>query len=350
MKNNPIKKPFPASPRPESLTRTSEGIRLLTRIIIALVILFGTFQVSNAGEPWKNWINTPQTHSPLIGKIWSSRTNSFVTLGKLVIELTKADYILLGEVHDNGDHHTLQAWMLSQIARNSSPVVVMEMIRQDRKTILSDYLARPDANAIELGRILEWEKSGWPDWELYRPIAEAVFRYKLKLLPGDANKSDIRNIAKIGFEGLSKDAIKNLALDKQLSDKLNKALTEEIITAHCNVLPPAMISPMVQVQRFRDGSLASAMVDAGKQNETNVVLIAGNGHIRADRAVPWYVNRLDPDALIVNVMPLEVQPGNKLQDLIERNPDGGPVADYFWFTPKAERKDPCEKLRRRFKK
>jgi hypothetical protein len=37
-------------------------------------------------------------------------------------------------------------------------------------------LAEPTANPAGLGSALDWAMSGWPNWLLYQPIAEAVFR------------------------------------------------------------------------------------------------------------------------------------------------------------------------------
>jgi hypothetical protein len=50
-------------------------------------------------------------------------------------------------------------------------------------------------------------------------------------------------------------------------------------------------------------------------------------------------------------MLLEVEKGAKApEDLTPTGPGGMPAADYVWFTPRAEREDPCEELRKRFGK
>ena len=58
------------------------------------------------------------------------------------------------------------------------------------------------------------------------------------------------------------------------------------------------------------------------------MLIAGNGHVRKDRGVPWYLARMRPDARIVSVGLIEVAAGR-------RRPAELPF-DYVWFTPRAE--------------
>jgi uncharacterized iron-regulated protein len=67
------------------------------------------------------------------------------------------------------------------------------------------------------------------------------------------------------------------------------------------------------------------------------VLVAGNGHVRKDRGVPWYLARLRPGARSVSVGLLEVQ-----DDIVE--PALGLPYDYVWYTARAaDRGEPCAK-------
>jgi uncharacterized iron-regulated protein len=66
------------------------------------------------------------------------------------------------------------------------------------------------------------------------------------------------------------------------------------------------------------------------------VLIAGNGHVRKDRGVPWYLARLRPGARSVSIGLLEVT-----DDMLE--PAKSPLPyDYVWFTPRVDDSEPCE--------
>ena len=190
-----------------------------------------------------------------------------------------------------------------------------------------------------------WARSGWPDWAIYRPIAEAAFRHGLTLRAGDAARAKIRAVADRGISELDAGERSRLALDQPLEANFATALKQEIKVAHCDLLPDAAIGPMLQVQQFRDATLAAALVSAA--GAAGAVLIAGNGHIRSDWAVPWYLQRTDEAARVVSVMLVELQEAADLDDLITRDANGLPVADYFWLTPRVDREDQCEKLRRR---
>ncbi len=325
--------------------RTLRTIALLS----AFTLAFAVNAHAEGGAPWRHWKNSTQAGHALAGKIWSVREKKFVTPRRLVNDLAKAAYVLIGETHDNADHHLLQAWLIDQIAATRKPAVVMEMIGSEQSEALDAYMARSGADAAGLGPALDWAKSGWPEWPQYQPIAEAVFRAGLKLAPGNLSRAATRSISRRGLEFLDEVERKRLSLDEALAPKLGEALNQDIRESHCNLLPETALGPMTQVQRYRDAVLASALVRAGR--EAGAILITGNGHARADRGVPWYLARQDEGKKISTVMLLEITEDAKtVEDLIVSDPDGRPAADYFWFTPRAEREDQCEKLRKRFGK
>ena len=77
-------------------------------------------------------------------------------------------------------------------------------------------------------------------------------------------------------------------------------------------------------------------------------MIAGNGHVRADRGVPWYLRRARRTARWrCHAVELDGS-GNAPADYVQTGPDGAPTADFVWLTPRAERPDPCEQMRRMF--
>lgn len=323
---------------------------------LALLIFLLAFFPAQAQPPWVEWKNKTSPDNVLIGKIWSARSNGLISPSMMIQELTAAKYVLAGEVHDNRDHHLLQAWIIDQLVKSDKspkPAIVMEMIRNNKSEVLANYMRDPAADSTGLANVLQWEKSGWPQWSFYEPIADVIFENELQLFAGDSDRASIGNVSRKGFASLAPDEISRLSLDIQLSPDLEDALDTEIINAHCKLLPSSMIKPMVKVQRFRDASIASAMVGAadGDNAGVKVVLIAGNGHIRTDRAAPWYLARQDKNSVSLSIMMIEVGDESAgIDELLKYGPGKIPAADYFWFTPKVQREDQCEKLRKMFKK
>jgi len=316
--------------------------------LIVLAAAFGSRASVDGQAPWRHWQTGLNVGHPLVGKIWAARENGFVTPRALADDLSDSHFVLIGEVHDNADHHRLQAWLIGEIGRRRKPTLVVEMIRRDQSAGLDAYLAKPDASAADVGPALDWETSGWPDWPLYQPIAEAALRAGLRLAGGSPSRARTRAIGEGGLETLELEDRRRLALDRGLPADLQEALHRDIIQSHCNALPEEAAGPMAEVQRYRDAIMASALVGG---DHDGAILIAGNGHVRSDRGVPWYLAGLAPQATASSVMLIEIPDiAATLSNLLVADPAGKPAADYFWFTPEARREDQCELLRRRIER
>jgi len=323
---------------------------ILQLLLFSLAAVFlHASAIAQEAEPWTRWQSTLLKDHPLTGKIWSVRKKRFITPQTLGQAVRSARYVLIGEIHDNPDHHRLQAWLIEKAAADRKPAVVMEMIARDRAPALRGYLATPDASPDGLGAALEWKESGWPEWKIYQPIAEAAFRLKLPIRAGDIDKPTLRSVSRKGMGTLDKERRKTLMLDKPLGEPMNNALLDELYESHCELVPRGALGPMLNVQRLRDAVLADSLIKAAGGG--SAVLIAGNGHVRADRAVPWYLSRRAPQTEIVTIMLMEVErQAKEPEDLVPTGPGGEAAAGYVWFSPRAEREDPCKALRKRFGK
>lgn len=324
---------------------------ILKRCIYTALLAVFSFAPALASEeaPWDSWQAGLYRDHPLTGKIWSGREKRFVSREELAEAVRKARFVLLGETHDNPDAHRLQAWLIGVAAEQRKPAVVLEMIPRDSAKKLQTYLASPDASPAGLGAALDWDKWGWPDWKIYAPIAEVALGHSLPLLAGDIDKPTLRKAARKGLGILEAEERKRLLLTETLSKELADSMADELFLSHCELIPKAGLRPMGVVQRLRDAVLADSLLTAAGKD--GAILIAGNGHIRSDRAVPWYLSRREPKAQALVVMMLEVDAdAAKPEDLVPMTPENSPAADYVWFTPQAEREDQCAALRKHFSK
>lgn len=315
----------------------------MLRPILAAVALTWAFDGAALAEdaPWENWQSALHADTEHARTLWDTRAGEATSPQEMIDRLAGARFVLLGEVHDNPDHHRLQGWIISELAsRGERPAVVMEMIPQDKADVLAEYLAQPGATAEGLGPALDWAESGWPDWAAYQPIAEATFGAGLAISAGNPSGDLTRKAARQGLDALGPRKA-DLALDAPLSPALGEALSDELYDGHCEMVPRERLAPMGNVQRLRDAVMADALLA-----HDQAVLIAGNGHVRADRGVPWYLRRRVPESRVAVVMAVELEDADKTPgDYVERGPDGAPVADFVWLTPRAERPDPCEQMR-----
>lgn len=301
------------------------------------------------GNPAK-WQSTRFADNKLVGRIWSRRDNSFITPQALVEDLKTAPYILLGETHDNPDHHWLQAKIIAALTtKTQKPAIVMEMIRVDQMRRLNAYMAAEGSPKAQfLGNALQWEQNGWPAWSMYQPIGEQIIANGLEVYPGHPTRMTINHLIKSDLAILPKKARDVFRLTTPLDKPLKDNLAEEIRTAHCNRLPENVIPPMTEVQRFRDAWMADVMIQAGEDDAgkpRQAILIAGSGHTRDDRGAPWYLRERQGGGKSRTVHFIETdKDAASIKDIAQLSPDGTLPADYFWVTPSLERGDPCDKI------
>ena len=74
------------------------------------------------------------------------------------------------------------------------------------------------------------------------------------------------------------------------------------------------------------------------------MLIAGAGHVRKDHGVGALLRDRAPGLATLAIGMAETGPGSEDRAALARE------FDIVWFTPRAERPDPCEDLRRKFAK
>ena len=282
---------------------------------------------------------------PLAGRIWQPTGQAFITAEALAVQAAAADMVLLGETHDNADHHALQAWMVGRLMASSSPKpqVAFEMLDRSQGPALEAHLASHPKDADGLGTAVGWDKSGWPDWALYRPIAQAALEAGAVVATANLSKDDSRAIAKGDIPAPWRD---KLGLETPQDPGQRQAMEADIQAGHCNMLPDRALPAMVRVQRARDAAMAWTMAQAPR-----TVLIAGAGHVRNDRAVPVHLATMAKGKKVLALAFLEVQPGKtepaQYAELYDT--DHLPF-DAVWFTPKAERADQCEAFKRHLDK
>jgi uncharacterized iron-regulated protein len=236
--------------------------------------------------------------------------------------------VMLGEVHDNAAQHAFRERALRDwLAAGARPVLVMEQFDRERQGELDALLARtpkPDADTV----IAAVGGKGW-DWSLYRPYIALALQHGLPIVAANVSREQARQVMR---EGLAP-----LGFDASVPDGLLKRLASEIEASHCGALDAAAARRMALAQVARDQAMAG-MVERYAQAGREVLLLAGNGHVRRDAGAPLWLSpatRGRSEAIGV----LERAPGEP--------PDAAEAAqfDRVVFTAVQQRSDPCAEMR-----
>lgn len=274
----------------------------------------------------------------------------------------EADFVLLGELHDNVGQHRLRLRWLEQLADERRYALALEPFDADRQEALMQARALDErevregeasdlaSRARRLAQAAGFDFEGWR-WELYRPAIELALRRGLPLVAANLSPADTARVARAEAPPAPP--------PPGWGEPEAEAMRASIRDGHCGLLPERSVDAMALAQRTRDARMAQALADAHDETGLPVVLLAGNGHVRRDIGVPLHLSALRPHATIVAIGFLER--GDRLDvgeddaaagardDTAGALGDGRPFDVAVW-TEAQPREDPCVALRARLRR
>lgn len=285
----------------------------------------------------------------LVGKIWDVKQQLFINQDALVTQVLDSEYLLLGERHDNLVHHEHQTWIIHQLLKAQRQAsVAFEMIDNYQGA----RIARQEVtSADQLISILNQFKTGWKYEQRYKSLFEEVLAAGYHIDSANLNRKRLMHTVMQGEDKLPA-LYKDMLERTPLTSEQMAVLQEEINQSHCNMLDDKTARKMTLGQRVRDVIMAQSLLNSKQPIK---VLIAGNGHVLNDRAVPLYVrSRLkqkSKHARILTIGFIEVEANaNNVSDYEQRWGGKNIPFDVVWFTPQVQReKNQCDQLRKHFK-
>jgi uncharacterized iron-regulated protein len=282
------------------------------------------------------------------GLIWDVAAGAPISREALDQRIAAATFVLLGEKHDNPDHHRLQGEVLAGLIETGRrPTLVWEMLPRSSQPRIDTYLAREDAHADGFAEAVGWAGLGWGEWSLFRPIAVAALAGRLAQRGGGLDRADLKAIGRGGMAALPADLAARLPEGEPLSPAQRKIIEDAVFEGHCGYVPRAHLGPMISVQIARDLALADAL--SWSLGPDGAVLVAGAQHVRRDAGVPPHLARMRPKASILAIRFVETPaPGKATEPSDVEEWAGTSAHDILWFTAPGPDKDYCAGLAKRF--
>lgn len=283
----------------------------------------------------------------LVDRIWDVQAGKFIDRSQLLASIMQADYVLLGENHDNISHHMNQAWLIENLAKQDHEASVsFEMIDNQQGDLITNKNIISSAFLIDT---LNQFKSSWNYETYYRILFDSVIQAGFKIYPANMSRQTLTNATMQSNQNLSP-RLRQVLSQTPLPPEQKTVLQKEIIQSHCGMLDTEMVDQMVEMQRIRDAAMTVSLLNSEVDLK---VLIAGINHVREDHGVPMYLLQENKETTIVSVAPIEVESDhNDITDYIKHLEDENLPFDYVWFTARAERptgKDFCARLKKHFK-
>ncbi len=309
---------------------------------------------------------TPIRQDPLIGKIFSSRSNQEIPYQQLFNEILKADVVYLGENHENADHHAHQMQIIQDlIKQGKKPMIGFEFFSVDQTGHLMNYAAGFSAKHPEsvekkreamLRNNLGWLNRTDTTWQFYFQFVELAAKNKLTVFGADLPAGIVRRITRNGTAELTEIEKGFLQTTPFEDDAYQKLMFERIKAAHCGYGHQKMMERMYDSWLARNDSMAHSIATMRKANpEQPVVMILGKGHTENNMAVYDRVAHRLPEVnqlnlgfteIAINPTPLE----NYFPTVKIGNKTFPPMFEYRWFTQRTSYEDPCERFREQLKR
>lgn len=291
------------------------------RVLVLCSLLWLT--ACQALPPLPAWQSPDGLEHPDLGRIRDLRSGALLTPRQLLARLAKAPRVLVGEQHDNPDHHALQLWLLRALAeRRAQGSLLLEMLTPEQQARVEAARAATAAGQApaDLPKALAWQR-GW-DWALYGPLVRYALAQPYPLLAANLDGREVRRLyaERPALQGLASTAPAAL-----------EPLRAQIRESHCGLLPEDRLPAMLAVQQQRDRRMAERLLAAAEP----ALLFAGAFHVRRDLGVPLHLADLGAPS------------GTRVLLLAEvGKPVAAGSADFVWYSAAQPEQDHCAKLRR----
>ena len=163
-----------------------------------------------------------------IGQILDLKTGKVLSFDQLIDQIASKEIIFIGEVHDNPEHHLIQAQILQALMdRFSQLTIAMEFFQKPQQPPLDRYL-QGELTESEFLKEVNW-KGGWGfDYLFYRPLMLAARHHGSKILAINAPREIVRKVGRGGLKGLDENERNKLPKEIDLSNKAHRAYLSEI--------------------------------------------------------------------------------------------------------------------------
>lgn len=312
---------------------------MLTKALLLSSVLLPSFITSSCVTMFGDG-----NHHDLHGKIWSTSQKDFVDKQELRKAMTNARVILIGERHDNPEHKKIQLDLIQSLPQQNLKALSFEHMDRRQQVALSQF-NKGGQQLSELRAKLNWEKSGWPPWEMYQEIFQYSKNAGLPLYAANIDKGALKSVMDLGYEIVfDLKTIEQMDLKKPLPSGMQEELAAEIEASHCHKMDQVLKEKMVRAQRARDAFMGLSLHRRIDEKHASI-LLAGNGHVRKDRGVPLYLQRLGVEQKdIVSIGLVEITPNYPEQ------PQKNLPYDFVFFTKSVDQQDPCDKYKEQLKK
>lgn len=202
-----------------------------------------------------------------------------VAPGALIADMARRDVVLLGEHHDEADHHRWQLHTLAALhAQRPRMVIGFEAFPRRVQPVLDKWVAGSLTSAQFLAEV-KWDEVWNLPAELYLPLFEFARLHRIPMVALNVERSLTETIAAKGWDAVPPAAREGISRPAAAPKAYREAL-EAIHKEHKSERPAEFF---IQAQQTWDRAFAQGL--AAHAGEALVVGIIGSGHLRHGHGV-----------------------------------------------------------------
>ena len=222
--------------------------------------------------------------------------------------------VLLGEQHDNAEHHRWQLHTLAALhGRRPDMVIGFEMFPRRVQASLDDWVA----GKLDVEGFLEaseWQRVWGFDPELYLPLFHFARQNRVPMVAMNVDRALVSRVGDEGWAAVPEAERAELSDPRPASAAYRQSLAE-VYREHLAesererdleaIMAEEAFGRFVEAQLTWDRAMAEALVEArGRHPEALLVGIVGRGHIEHGHGIPHQLEDLgEPGAAVL--IPLE---------------------------------------------
>ena len=200
--------------------------------------------------------------------------------------------VYVGEQHDKFAHHRVEYEVIRRLHEKGRKIAIgMEMFQKPFQKALDDYIS----GAIDEREFLkksEYFKRWGFDYTLYREILLYARQYRIPVIALNIRKEIVSKVFKEGLYALTPEEKKEVPEDMDLSDMQYKARLKRFFEEHSGA-ESRNFDFFYQAQVLWDESMAHHLAEFMKKNpDSQVVVVAGAGHLMFGSGIPKRAHRL----------------------------------------------------------
>ncbi|WP_326520689.1 ChaN family lipoprotein [Leptothoe spongobia] len=242
----------------------------------------------------------------------------------LLTELAQADVIYLGETHTDAADHMAQLEIITAMHQARGDIAIgLEMFQRPFQSVLDQYIAGEITEA-DLVEQSEYETRWGFAWELYAPIMRYAQNNQIPLIALNTPREITKKVARQGLASLTGDDWQYIPPIDEIdtSDENYQAMLAQVFGhhgGHGNSGPS--FENFFAAQVLWDETMAASVADyVIAAPDTQVIVLAGEGHIVFDFGIPSRVERRLGEDLVSHSV------------LLNPTSTSPELADFFWFS------------------